>query len=112
MPGPFAAFMPALAKGLGEALPFLTLSLLGKKKNKPPLLSQEESELMQLRAQLANQNLHRQAMLDQNFKALAQGLFGVLPEYARRGITPPQFPSGTKPIVPPIAPIRKSGGGR
>lgn len=101
------AFLAPMLPEIGKALPYLALSLF-KRKGGPPKLSEEDSELTRLRSQLAAQNLHRQAAMDENFKALAQGLFHVLPDYAKQGRTPPRFAPG--PIYRPDVSFMRSGG--
>lgn len=84
MPFPAVApFLPALAKSLGEALPFLALGLFGKKKDER--LTEEEKALLRLRAQLGQLTLGRQQQLEPLFRAMAQGIFGGLPAFAKKG---------------------------
>lgn len=100
--------IPGLASGLGSALgsgiPYLISALFGGGQRKAEKeRNQAETALLKLRAQLAQQNIQRQAQLAPLFSQLSgpQGVSQLLPRYMQNQLMPTQPRQAQPRYLPP-----------
>lgn len=79
-------FGAGLASAGGASIPLLLLSLLGGGGQPDPnkRLSDEEKEILRLRAQLMKFTMNRQMRNEPIFNAVSQGIFNALPGHAQQ----------------------------